>query len=227
MIWMWDAVHGGLEPQPWHCNITRAQPYPNFQKSTPALHRHNSVRVHPYAHPQHIKVLKHFVYIQNGFGMQSTGVWSLNHDIATSLGLSPYPNFQKSTPALHRHNSGRVHPYAHSQHIKVLKHFVYIWYGCGMQSMVGWSLNHVITTSLGLSYTLIIQKSTPDLQRRYSVRVHPYAHSQHIKVLKLFIYICYGCGMQSKGVWSLNHDITTSLELAHTPIFQNWSPPGL
>jgi len=26
-------------------------------------HRHNSVRVDPYAHPQHIKVLKHFVYI--------------------------------------------------------------------------------------------------------------------------------------------------------------------
>ncbi len=27
------------------------------------------------------------------------------------------------------------------------------------------------------------------------------------------------------GVWSLNHDITTSFGLAHTPIFQNWSPP--
>ena len=27
------------------------------------LHRRNSVRVHPYAYPRHIKVLKHFVYI--------------------------------------------------------------------------------------------------------------------------------------------------------------------
>jgi hypothetical protein len=161
---MWDAVHGGLEPQPWHCNITRAQPYPNFQKFTPALHRHNSVRVDPYAHSQHIKVLKHFVYIWYGCGMQSMGVWSLNHDITTSLGLIHTPNIQKFTPALHRHNS---------------------------------------------------------------VRVDPYAHSQHIKVLKLFIYIYYGCGMQSTGVWSLNYDITTSLGLAHTPIFQNWSPPGL
>ncbi len=26
---------------------------------TPDLHRHNTVRVDPYAHPQHIKVLKH------------------------------------------------------------------------------------------------------------------------------------------------------------------------
>ncbi len=58
--------------------------------------------------------------------MQSTGVWSLNQDITTSFGLSPTPSFPKSTPDLHRRNSVRVHPYAHPQHIKVLKHFVYI-----------------------------------------------------------------------------------------------------
>ena len=59
--------------------------------------------------------------------MQSMGVWSLNHDITTSLGLSHTPIIQKSTPDLHRRNSVvRVHQYAHSQHIKVLKHFIYI-----------------------------------------------------------------------------------------------------
>jgi hypothetical protein len=79
-----------------------------------------------------------------------------------------------------------------------------------MQFMGVWSLNHDIRTSLGLTYTPNIQKSTPDLHRHNSVRVDPYAHSQHIKVLKLFIYIYYGCGMQSTGVWSLNYDITTS-----------------
>jgi hypothetical protein len=31
-------------------------------------------------------------------GMQSTGVWSLNHDITTSPGLRPTPIFLKSTP---------------------------------------------------------------------------------------------------------------------------------
>jgi hypothetical protein len=36
---------------------------PNFHKIHPHLHRCISIRVHPYAHPQHIKVLKHFVYI--------------------------------------------------------------------------------------------------------------------------------------------------------------------
>ena len=35
---------------------------PNFPKIHPHLHMRNSVRVHLYAHPQHIKVLKHFVY---------------------------------------------------------------------------------------------------------------------------------------------------------------------
>ncbi len=60
--------------------------------------------------------------------MQSTGVWSLNHDITTSLGLSHTPVILKSTPDLIRlrRNCVRVDPYAHSQHIKVLKHFVYI-----------------------------------------------------------------------------------------------------
>ena len=53
------------------CNLSITQapaslrlcPTPIFQNSPPDLHRHNSVRADPYAHPQHINVLKHFVYI--------------------------------------------------------------------------------------------------------------------------------------------------------------------
>jgi len=60
--------------------------------------------------------------------MQSMGVWSLNHDITTSLWLGHTPVILNSTPDLHRHSNSvtRVDPYAHSQHIKVLKHFIYI-----------------------------------------------------------------------------------------------------
>ncbi len=58
--------------------------------------------------------------------MDSKWVWSLNHDITTSLRLHPTPIFLNSTPDLHRRNSVRVHTYDHPQHIKVLKHFVYI-----------------------------------------------------------------------------------------------------
>jgi hypothetical protein len=163
-------------------------------------------------------VLEHFVYIWHGCGMHSKRVWSLNHDITTSLGLGLSSIFLKTTPALHRRNSVRVHPYAYPQHIKVLKHCVYIWHGCGMHSKRVWSLNHDITTSLSWAQ-LNFPKLTPDLDRRNSVRVHPYAHPRHIKVLKHCVYIWHGCGMQSVQVWSINHDITTLLRLRPTPIF--------
>jgi hypothetical protein len=45
-----------------------------------------------------------------------------------------------------------------------------------------------------------------------------------MNVLQHFIYIQYGCGMQSAVVYSLNHDTTTSFELSLTPIFQNLAP---
>jgi hypothetical protein len=45
-----------------------------------------------------------------------------------------------------------------------------------------------------------------------------------MKVLKHFLYIQYGCGMQSVVVYSLNHDTTMSFGL--TPFFQNLAPPA-
>ncbi len=76
------------------------------------------------------------------------GVCSLNHDTATSyrLGHSPFPT--KSTPTWTHITAIMMHPCAHPQHLKVLKHFVYIQYGgCGMQSMGVCSLNHDTATS--------------------------------------------------------------------------------
>jgi hypothetical protein len=182
-------------------------PTPIFLHSTHHLHRHSSIGVDKYAHPLHVKVLKHFIYIQYECRMQSTGVWSLNHYITTSLRLSPTLIFLNSTPDLHRHYCirvdpyahVRVKPYAHPQQIKVLKHFIYVQYGCGMQSTGAWSLNHLITTSYRLSHTPIFLNSTPDLHMHYGIRVDPYAHPHQIKELKRFIYIQYGCGMQDKG----------------------------
>jgi hypothetical protein len=127
MISMWDAVYGDLEPQPWHYNITRAQTYPNYSKIHPDLQRRNSVRVHPYAHPQHIKVLKRFVYMLYWCGMQSTGVWSLNHDITTSLGLRHTPRFLK----LHRRKSVKCAPICPSTAYQgaktICKHMIWMW----------------------------------------------------------------------------------------------------
>ena len=109
---MWDAVNGGFLPQPWHHNIIPAWPYPMSSKIQPHLHTYYGYN----AHPQHLKVLKHFVYIQCGCGMQSMGVFSLNHDTTTSyrLGHTPFP--LKFNHICTRIMAIRVYPYAHPQH---------------------------------------------------------------------------------------------------------------
>jgi hypothetical protein len=43
--------------------------------------------------------------------------------------------------------------------MKVLKHFVYIWYGYELLSTEVWSLNNDITTSYGLSPAQIFEKT--------------------------------------------------------------------
>jgi hypothetical protein len=72
----------------------------------------------------------------------------------------------------------------------------------------------------------IISKFGPHLHKYTSVRVHPCTHPQQhtMKVVRHCIYIWYGCMMQSAGVYSLNHDITTLFGLCLTPIFQNFAP---
>jgi hypothetical protein len=44
--------------------------------------------------------------------------------------------------------------------------------------------------------------------------------------VKHFEYIWYGCWMHSKGVWSFNHDITTSIGLNHPQFSLNPSSPA-
>jgi hypothetical protein len=67
--------------------------------------------------------------------MQSAVVYSLNHDTTTSFGLRLTPIFQNLTPTC-TGISVRVHPYAHPQRVKVLKHFIYIHMdvGCTVSS---------------------------------------------------------------------------------------------
>ncbi len=131
---------------------------PNSLKSIPDLHRQNSnsVNVDPDAHPQHIKVQKHIGYmvwmwdvVYKGLGASTI---TLQY-ITASHGLSPAPRFPNSTPDLHRHNNIQMGlQYAHPQHIKVLKHFLYIWNGCGMQFLWGFgALNMKLQHHFGLS----------------------------------------------------------------------------
>ncbi len=59
-IWMWDAVNGGLQPQPWHRNIIQNQPYPVFPKIHPPpahVSRHKGVPICPSTASQGAKTL--------------------------------------------------------------------------------------------------------------------------------------------------------------------------
>ena len=162
MIWMWDAEWGSLQPQPWVYGINRDKLYSDFPKiSPPSCKRCIGIRVHPCTHLQHIKVLKHFIYIWYGYGMQSGVVCSLNHDYRALLGLNCISIFQKSPPHPAKMYQHKGAPICHLQHIKVLKHFIYIWYGFEMQSGAVYNLNHECTASIGLNCTPIFQKSPP------------------------------------------------------------------
>jgi hypothetical protein len=86
--------------QPWFAasTMTGLRLTTIFQNFAVTLHRYNSVRVHPYAHPPDMKALKHLIYNQYGCGMQSVVVYSLNHDTTMSFGLHLTPIFQKFSP---------------------------------------------------------------------------------------------------------------------------------
>jgi hypothetical protein len=122
-------------------------------------------------------------------------VKSLYSSMTLSMSLALLNNL---APQAYQCEGGPICP---SKHVKVPKYFAYISYGCGIHSTGGLSLNHAITSSLGLRSTPKPPKSTPDLHWHNTLRVDPYDHPQHSNVLKHFAYICNDCEMQSKGVW--------------------------
>ena len=131
-IWIWDAVNGGLQPQLWSYNIMQARPYPISSKNHPHTCTCNMARrMHPYDRPQHLKVLKHFVYIHYGCGMQSMGVCCFNHDTTTSYRLSHIPFSLKFTPTpahVIRHKGVPICPSTASQGAKSLCiHPILMW----------------------------------------------------------------------------------------------------
>ncbi len=130
-IRMWDTLHGGFEPQPWHFNIIHSQLHPNLNKIHPRPAQAQQCKGGPVCSStacQGAKTLCIYIIWMRNAVHKSTGVWILNHDItAKLLGFSQTPIFIKSTLNMLRHNSVRVDPYAHPQHVKVLKHFIYIW----------------------------------------------------------------------------------------------------
>jgi hypothetical protein len=209
---------------------------PHFNKNnflSQYLHRHNSLRFHPCAHPQHMNVLKHFIYLYIGCWMQSAGLCSLNHDTTTSIGSTLpqlYKNKFPTSAHPHGYNSlSKVAPIRLStayQGAKTLHiHPIWMWDAVsGGPQPQPW-FHNIIWFNLT---TPFFQKITPPhLHRCYSVRVHPYAHPQIMKVLKHFIYLQYGCGMQFGTSCSLNHDTITSFGSTLPHLSKKFTPHHL
>ena len=99
----------------------------------PKYQQHNSVRKHPYASPQHMNMLKHSLYIQYGYGEEMMTILHPQkcQHIITSSHYPQITNYLNLGQLGQQCNSVRVRPYAYPQHMNVLKHFLYIQYGCG------------------------------------------------------------------------------------------------
>ena len=107
--------------------------------------------IDPYAHPQHMKVVNHLLYIWSGCEKHSTWVWSLNHCTKALLSTKQWPGISADFPNLDRpvwlqwHDDGSI---SHPQHMKVVKHLLYVWSGCDNHTMWLWSLNHCRNTEI-------------------------------------------------------------------------------
>jgi hypothetical protein len=90
----------------------------------------------------------------------------------------------------------RVPLYAYVPHLKVLKHFIYVHYGCGKQSMVVYSLKASTMTSWH-HFHLTVTKNCRNLTQLCqinNVRVYLYAYLSQWKMLKHFyIYPLWMC----------------------------------
>ena len=155
------------------------QSCPKFQNIQPAhMDSYYSVIIQSYDHPKHVEVLKHLVCIKYECGTQSEGgftqAWHHNTSFRPIL-----PRFTK----IWHCTSFTMPPYVHPQHIKVIKHFFYVYYECGMQSVWACSLNyHDTTTPLRPPTCPNFPKFGSTVNRCSVIRVvhpYPYTHPQH------------------------------------------------
>ena len=142
----------------------------------------------------------------------TASITAFHHDLSAGGG----PDFSQNSKSLVGMSGCNVvgtHPYAHQQHIMIVKHLIYTWDWCEMN--MGWvfSLNHRISPwvigcgsgscLVGLDF-LLNSKSLVGMSGSYIVGTHPYAHPHYIKVVKHLIYMTlvwdeYGLGLQPQS----------------------------
>jgi hypothetical protein len=107
------------------------------------------IRTHTYAyaHPQHIKIMKYLKCLALIWEPSWMGIYHLTHTtVLTYLVSTNYAPCKPSHTILStmiQVRTTRSHPYAHPQHIKIVKHLLHVEHSCA--SHLGWvlySLNH-------------------------------------------------------------------------------------
>ena len=105
--------------------------------------------------------------------------------------------------------------YANGQHINMLKHFVYVWYGWGSQFEVDVSLRHDVMTSFRLH---ICHPDPQNLSHLVLVAITVYwCYSMPIDSIPIFLNALY---MSNSHVWTLN--VLFSLNLVLISLMRSW-----
>ena len=138
--------------------------------------------------------------------MQSVLVWNFSHGLTTSLGLKHTSNVLicnlRTRKKTEQCKGGAISP--STEHDNGLQHFYEIWYGCGTQSVLVKSPRHDLTSSHRLNHTHPSFIMHPQLHMCNSVRIDPYAHPHHGKVLKHFVCL--------HMIWMLWETVSVCLE---------------
>ncbi len=190
---MWEAVWGGFQPQPWRNDIILAPRVSQNPKNWAKKCGYNSLRLLPYAHGQRINVLKCFVHVLCGFRKQFEVTVSLNHGVLTSCWLHTLSRTTTSDSS-----SVGITVWGcccmSMDSISMGSHTLYmsnmdgeaVWGGCQSQP---WRNDIILTPQVTQNPKIWAKKCGYN-----TLRLLPYAHGQHINVLKHIVYVLCRCG---------------------------------
>ena len=104
----------------------------------------NMIWTHPYAHPQHMKIVKPYMCLILMWE-SSWMILSSSTTLWCDLTLWRKPELKLPSKSLAKEGSSnlvRTCPLAHPQHMKVVQHFICVWYLCGDHLEWVHCLNH-------------------------------------------------------------------------------------
>ena len=149
LIWMYEVVWGGYQPQPWRCGIISTPQLNLNPQILGQLGCYNGIRVHPY-----------LLETWDSIPMSQTlcicllwmyeAVWSRYQPQPWRYGIIFTPQVTLTSQILGqlgRCNCIRVHPYSLETAYQWLEHFIYVLYRCMKWSDVDTSLNHDVMAS--------------------------------------------------------------------------------